>query len=125
MRAPALHAHVHAHGDGTVHAHVHSHATKPTHDHEHAATTAGMMHGLAGTGAAVGLIPVVDLEAPVAAVGYLVVFAFGTIAAMALYGTLAGLVAGRAAARSVRWARGLARAAGVSTILIGCVWLAR
>jgi sulfite exporter TauE/SafE len=106
-----------------VHAHVHSHALKSTHDHTHAAATVGVVHGLAGTGAAVALIPVVGFEAPVAAVGYLVVFAFGTAAAMALYGMVAGLLVGRAAARSARWARALARSAGVSTIIIGCVWL--
>lgn len=124
LQARAMHAHVHTHTDGTVHAHVHSHALKPTHDHAHAASAIGLVHGLGGTGAAVALIPVVGFDAPVAAVGYLVVFAFGTVAGMAVYGMLAGLLLGRATARSVRWARVLARVAGISTIVIGCVWLA-
>jgi cytochrome c biogenesis protein CcdA len=123
LQARALHVHVHSHLNGTVHAHLHSHAWKATHEHAHAASAIGLLHGLGGTGAVVALIPVVGFETPAAAVGYLVVFALGTIAAMALYGMLAGLLLAHAAARSVRWARTLARAAGSSTILIGCVWL--
>src|SRR5687767_6434611 len=125
VQARALHVHVHAHEDGRVHAHLHSHALKQTHEHAHAASALGVLHGLGGTGAAVALIPVVGFDAPAAAIGYLVVFALGTVAAMALYGMLAGLLLARAATRSVRLARTLARGAGVSTILIGCLWLAR
>jgi hypothetical protein len=122
-QARTLHAHVHAHADGTLHAHVHAHDTALTHDHGHAATWVGLLHGLAGTGAAMALMPVVGFDAPVAAVGYLLVFAVGTVAAMALYALLAGMVVGRAAGRSAAWARTLARLAGICTILIGCVWL--
>jgi ABC-type nickel/cobalt efflux system permease component RcnA len=125
LHARALHTHVHVHGDGTVHAHVHSHAWKATHDHAHAASSVGVLHGLAGTGAAVALVPVVGLEARIAGVGYLVVFAAGTAVAMTLYGVLAGAVAERAAAVSARATRALTRAAGLGTILIGCAWLAR
>jgi hypothetical protein len=124
LHARGLHAHVHVHSDGTVHAHLHSHAVKQTHDHGHGAAGVGVVHGLAGTGAAVALIPVAGFESPVAAVGYLVVFAFGTVAGMALYGMVAGVLVARAATRSVQWARVLARAVGVCTMVIGCVWLA-
>ena len=124
LHARGLHAHVHRHADGTVHAHLHSHTLKRTHDHGHAASGVGVIHGLAGTGAAVALIPVAGFESPVAAVGYLVVFALGTVGGMALYGMLAGLLVARAVLRSVRWARVLAGAVGVCTVVIGCVWLA-
>lgn len=120
--ASAIHAHVHEH-DGHAHAHVHSHALARDHDHGHTATAVGLLHGLAGSGAAVALIPVVGFDSPGPAILYLVIFAAGTIAAMAVYGLLAGMVMGRAAERSVRLARTLARATGVFTMVVGVIWL--
>ncbi|HEX2168380.1 MAG TPA: sulfite exporter TauE/SafE family protein [Longimicrobiales bacterium] len=123
--ARALHAHAHAHDSGVVHAHLHSHAVHDDHDHRHAATAVGLLHGLAGSGSAVALIPLVGLESPASGIFYLILFAIGTVAGMAVYGLLAGLVLGRAADGSVRLARLLARATGVFTIVIGFVWLLR
>jgi nickel/cobalt transporter (NicO) family protein len=123
--AAALHAHQHRHDDGTAHVHVHSHALSVEHEHGHAATGVGMVHGLAGSGAAVALIPVVGFESAPAALLYLVLFAIGTIIAMAVYGLLAGFLIGRAATRSVRLAQILMRVTGTFTILVGVVWLVR
>jgi nickel/cobalt transporter (NicO) family protein len=123
--AGRLHAHRHTHGAEVEHTHVHSHALDDGHEHGHAVTAVGMLHGLAGTGSAVALIPVVGSASPAAGILYLVIFALGTIAAMAIYGLLAGLVVGRAADSSVRLARNLARGTGVFTIMIGFVWLIR
>lgn len=120
--ASAIHAHEHEH-DGRSHAHLHSHALAGDHDHGHAVTGVGLLHGLAGSGAAVALIPVIGFDAPGLAILYLVVFAVGTIAAMAVYGLLAGLVVGRAAEGSIRLARTLARVTGAFTVLVGVVWL--
>jgi nickel/cobalt transporter (NicO) family protein len=123
--AGALHAHAHHHADGTVHDHLHSHVDRDAHDHGHAVTAVGLLHGLAGSGSAIALIPVVGFESPVSGIIYLFVFAAGTVVAMALYGLLAGVVVGRTAHNSVRLARQLARGTGVFTILIGLVWLLR
>lgn len=123
--ARALHAHAHAHADGTIHTHLHSHALREQHDHRHAATAVGLVHGLAGSGTAVALIPLVGVETPAGGILYLLLFALGTVGGMALYGLLAGLVVGRTAERSVRLARLVARATGVLTVAIGCVWLLR
>jgi nickel/cobalt transporter (NicO) family protein len=123
--ARALHAHAHTHGDGTVHAHVHSHASRDGHAHGHGVTAIGMVHGLAGSGAAVALIPVVGFDTPVRGILFLVVFAVGTVAAMAFYGLLAGAVVGRTAESSARAARLIARGAGAFTVAIGFVWLLR
>lgn len=120
--AGAIHVHEHRHA-GHAHAHIHSHALTDDHDHGHAVTAVGLIHGLAGSGAAVALIPVVGFDSPGPAILYLVAFAVGTIAAMAVYGLLAGMVVGRAAERSVGLARGLARATGAFTILVGLVWV--
>jgi nickel/cobalt transporter (NicO) family protein len=123
--ARALHAHPHDHADGTRHDHVHSHAFGHTHERGHAATAVGLVHGLAGSGAAVALIPVIGFDSPAAGVAYLVVFAVGTVVAMGLYGLLAGVVFGRTAGSSVRMAYLLARATGVFTMAVGVVWLVR
>jgi sulfite exporter TauE/SafE len=123
--ARKLHAHAHRHGDGTVHEHLHSHAVHGAHDHAHAVTAFGLLHGLAGSGSAVALIPVVGFDSALPAILYLVVFAFGTLAAMVVYGLLAGALVGRAATNSVRIARTIARTTGVFTILVGCIWLIR
>jgi sulfite exporter TauE/SafE len=123
--ARALHAHAHHHGDGTVHAHLHSHAVDDAHDHRHGVTAVGLLHGLAGSGSAIALIPVVGFDSPAMGIGYLLVFALGTVFAMALYGLFAGFVVGRTADSSVRLARSLARGTGLFTIVIGFVWLLR
>jgi nickel/cobalt transporter (NicO) family protein len=123
--ARSLHAHPHVHDDGAVHEHVHSHAVEQGHDHGHAATAVGLVHGLAGSGSAVALIPLVGFDSPGLAILYLVIFAIGTVAAMAVYGLLAGLVVGRTARNSVRWAARLARVTGVFTMVIGVIWLVR
>lgn len=93
--------------------------------HEHTVTAVGMVHGLAGSGSAVALIPVIGFDSAASGIGYLAVFAVGTVAAMALYAFLAGLVVDRAAHHSGRVARLLARFTGVFTVMIGFVWLLR
>ena len=56
-RAYRLHGHWHEHGD-TRHWHVHSHRHDESHEHGHAALLGiGMLHGLAGTGALVVMLP--------------------------------------------------------------------
>jgi ABC-type nickel/cobalt efflux system permease component RcnA len=123
--ARELHAHSHAHDDGVIHAHLHSHAVRDDHDHGHAVTAVGLLHGLAGSGSAVALIPLVGFESPAGGIFYLVLFAIGTTGGMTLYGLLAGLVLGRAADGSVRLARLLARVTGGFTMVIGFAWLLR
>jgi sulfite exporter TauE/SafE len=88
-------------------------------------TAVGLLHGLAGSGSAVALIPVIGFDSPAAGILYLVVFAAGTIAAMAVYGLLAGSIVGRAAHNSLRLARNIARTTGMFTILVGFIWLLR
>jgi nickel/cobalt transporter (NicO) family protein len=123
--ASALHAHTHAHNGEPPHTHVHSHAVDPEHRHGHAVTAVGLVHGLAGSGAAVALIPVIGFDSPARGILYLVIFAVGTVLAMGVYGLFAGYVVGRSAESSVRLGRMLARVTGVLTVVIGFVWLLR
>ncbi len=125
LGARALHAHAHTHADGMTHVHLHSHLVRGDHRHGHAATAIGALHGLAGTAPAVALVPIVGIDSPVFAAGYLLTFAGGTALGMALYALLAGWVAGRAAVRSQRVARAVAFATGAATCGIGVFWMVR
>ena len=140
LSARRLHAHVHVHADGRSHSHLHAHAphgahqahpttvdtgTGPRHDHDHphAATAMGALHGLAGTGAAVALLPVAAMDGPGPALLYLLAFGLGTAACMALYALSAGWLAERAAHRSGALGRALARVAGLGSVAVGVLWL--
>lgn len=123
--ARSLRAHRHTHRDGTTHAHLHAHVGPAPHEHGHAATAIGALHGLAGTAPAIALVPLASFDSPLFATGYLATFAIGTAVAMGLYAMFAGVIAGRAAIRSEKLARGLARLAGVGTIAVGVFWLLR
>ena len=106
--ARQLHAHTHHHGDGHTHTHLHSHALHGGHDHGHAVTAVGLLHGLAGTGAAVG---------------YLLVFGIGTVSGMAVYALLAGAALQRATLASERAGRALGVITGIVTTAVGFMWL--
>ncbi len=140
VSARRLHAHVHTHPDGRSHGHLHahpperSHPVVPTagdavagihrdHGHPHAATAMGALHGLAGTGAAVALLPVAALDGPGPTLLYLLAFGLGTGACMGLYALSAGWLAGRAAHRSGALGRTLARLAGLGSVAVGVLWL--
>ena len=122
-RAERLHAHVHAH-DGEAHWHVHSHAHGEAHDHSHHALFGiGMLHGLAGTGVLVALLPsFADTRA--GGVLFLVVFGIGTVCSMALFGAAAGEVMRRGTRANVRLERRAMIAAGVLSAAVGAFWLA-
>jgi sulfite exporter TauE/SafE len=83
------------------------------------------LHGLAGTAPALALVPIASARSVSSGIVYLLFFALGTAAGMALYAFIAGLIVDHAALRSERIARLLARGAGLATIMVGCVWLVR
>lgn len=136
LTARRLHAHVHAHGR-VVHTHLHAHRMPhgkaghesgpdedpPVHAHGHAATAMGALHGLAGTAPAVALVPLAGMESAGPALLYLAVFGVGTALSMGLYAMFAGWAAGRAAHRSGALGRGLARVAGLGSVVVGILWI--
>jgi hypothetical protein len=83
----------------------------------------GALHGLAGTGAAVALLPVAATDGPAPTLLYLLAFGLGTGACMGLYALSAGWLAGRAAHRSGALGRTLARLAGLGSAAVGVLWL--
>ena len=100
--------------------HDHAHA----HDH-HGITVVGFLHGLAGTSAAVALVPVTMLDGTSAGIGYLAAFGLGVTAAMTLFAMVAAVAVRRAAERSDLWGRRAAALVGCAAIITGALWITR
>jgi len=122
-----VHAHPHDHADpeasGHQHVHVHEHAaTHRPEDHRahtHAAFAVGMLHGAAGTGHLLAVLPAMALEAPLAVV-YLAAYFVAAVAAMTAFaGALGRLLAGASGA-PVRYAMQVTAAAALG---IGGWWI--
>jgi ABC-type nickel/cobalt efflux system permease component RcnA len=120
----AMHAHDHMH-EGAHHVHLHSHLLDGGHDHRHAPTIVGLMHGLAGAAPAVALVPLALFDSAFGGISYLLLFAIGTAVSMSVYALFAGYVAGRATRLAEKFGRAVGQLTGVSTIIIGIVWLIR
>jgi hypothetical protein len=127
LRAAArlqIHGHPHDH-DGGAHVHVHIHTpgephTKGAHlSHSHAAAAVGALHGLAGGGHLLGVLPSLALP-PAQAVLYLLTYLLGAIGAMALFGLGIGRVA---AAGGVRTVRSMMYASAMAAVVIGAWWI--
>ena len=90
-----VHSHVHAH-TGTAHRHLHLHVPPvATHEHEHAHRLrqpflVGAIHGLAGS-AALMLAVLGTIGSAAIALGYVLLFAVGTIVGMLALSVLLGL----------------------------------
>ena len=122
-RALRLHGHRHEH-DGVAHWHVHSHRRSEEHDHtHHAALGMGMLHGLAGTGALVIALPLAAAESASIALGYLLAFGIGTIAAMAAFGIVASWAVRSAGRESARLMRLAASVPALASVVVGVWWV--
>jgi ABC-type nickel/cobalt efflux system permease component RcnA len=120
----AMHAHEHMHG-GARHLHLHSHLLGGGHEHKHAPTLVGLLHGLAGAAPAVALVPLAMFDTAFGGISYLLLFAIGTAVSMSVYALFAGYVAGRATRVAERFGRAIGQLTGISTIVIGFIWLIR
>lgn len=128
LRRQRVHLHVHEH-DGSVHPHFHSHSHGPGHAHIHPTPAGrgrlsfliGVVHGLAGSGAA-AVLAMTAAPSLAAAVGHLLAFGIGTWAGM-FFATLC--IAAPTLAATTRWEQGysLARAlAGLASVAVG-LWM--
>jgi ABC-type nickel/cobalt efflux system permease component RcnA len=127
-KALKIHAHEHEHdGDRHVHLHAHSHGlahNQPkAHQHSHAAFGIGILHGLAGSSHFLGVLPILALPTHLQAVAYLAAFAAGTVASMAAFASVMGLLASRCAGGSTKAYRGLMSVCACAAIGVGCFWL--
>lgn len=121
-----IHTHGHTH-EADDHAHLHVHASPDQHDsaahrgHSHAAFFVGLLHGAAGTGHLLGVLPSLALPPAEAAV-YLGAYFVAAVGAMGVFGGLMGRLAQRFGLLGLRRIM-----YGVSTaaIGVGAVWLVR
>jgi hypothetical protein len=125
----AVHAHEHEH-DGQRHVHVHVHTHKVPHQrteahyHAHAAFGIGILHGLAGSSHFLGILPVLAFPTTAQAVTYLLAFGAGTVASMAAFSSVVGVLASRYSIGSGVAYRRLMSVCSVAAIGVGCFWLA-
>jgi len=85
-----VHSHPHTHGnDSHEHFHLHDGGTvhrpeeTPSHTHTHAAVAIGALHGVAGSSHFIGVLPALAFPTALAAGGYLLGYATGTVFGMA------------------------------------------
>ncbi len=117
----SIHAHEHKHGEGHTHDHIHLHFRgKQKHrSHPHAATSLGILHGLAGASHLVAVFPALALP-PIGAVAYLAAYLFGSIITMGGFLvaiSVATVAAGRKALPL------LMAGAGVLSVITGLIWI--
>lgn len=124
FRAERLHLHAHAHSPET-HAHFHLHgSTEEDHSHPHPFTSmrkpflVGMVHGLAGS-AALMLLVLTTIPAPLAGLAYILIFGIGSVGGMLMLSSVIGLpfiFTARRFALLNRWIRVLA---GGTSVVFG------
>lgn len=122
----SIHTHVHKHGEFADHEHVHLHLNgqhSPRSlkhaQHPHAASSLGLLHGLAGASHLIAVIPALALP-PLGAIGYLIAYLFGSLAAMAVVVTTISIATMRAGQKIFPRLLGLA---GGLSIVTGFAWL--
>jgi len=122
-----IHSHGHRHdGSDNHHAHFHVHATTEEHNHpdahrghSHAAFLVGALHGAAGTGHLLGVLPSLALPTSQAVV-YLVAYFTGAVVAMTAFGHLMGRLSGRGQPQTIRR---VMYGSSTCAIVIGCGWI--
>jgi hypothetical protein len=123
-RSETIHTHTHEH-DGTTHSHWHIHLGAAEHAHRHHVLrlggkpfVVGVVHGLAGT-AALMLLVVGALPSMLLALGFILVFGFGSIGGMMIMSVLMGVPLALAAGRLVAFERVIRLAAGCFSLGFG------
>lgn len=119
-----IHLHTHTHNPET-HTHVHAHDNpREGHAHTHPLKTmrrpfvVGMVHGLAGS-AALMLLVLSTIEAPLAALIYIVIFGLGSIGGMLLLSGIISVPFVLTAQRFAAMNRSIRILAGVSSVVFG------
>jgi len=132
------HKHPHVHGGDRpyIHVHDHEHGTNPLeHGHTHSKSLRqnswssffiGVLHGLAGIAHFLLLLPVLGFENQLQGVGYILGFALGTVAAMAVYAyTLGRLTRYSKKSPQTNMVLGIRIVGALFAILVGVFWLYR
>jgi len=129
-RKVVLHRHTHVHEPGApgvaAHEHIHAHAAADPHTeqahkhHKRSAFAVGILHGAAGTGHLLGVIPALALPAREGIV-YLCAYGAAAVLSMAGFGGLMGIVGHRI---SPLWLRRSMQTLGGAAIGVGVFWVA-
>lgn len=122
-----LHLHDHAHNPNT-HAHFHLHGnTEEDHSHRHPFNSmrkpflVGMVHGLAGS-AALMLLVLTTIPAPLSGLAYILIFGFGSVGGMLVLSSLIGIPFILTARRFNMLNRWIRITAGTASVIFG-IWL--
>ena len=113
------HEHNHKNRDGHQHIHLHFLDQKNHRSHSHYATGLGLLHGLAGGGHLLAVLPALALP-PTEAISYMIAYLFGSVASMSLLLMAISLTRLKAGWRISLLIVGIA---GGLSIAIGIFWL--
>jgi len=116
-----IHTHRHVHQGGETHEHLHLHLRggRQHRWHSHTASGLGLLHGLAGAGHLLAVIPALALP-PLGAFSYLVAYLIGSLGAMT---AVVLLMAAASVRLGRRWLPALVGLAGGLSIATGLYWL--
>jgi sulfite exporter TauE/SafE len=115
----AVHTHDHTH-DGSTHHHLHIHASSTEHeDHSHAAFWVGALHGTAGGGHLLGVLPSLALP-PAPAAAYLLAYLIAAVASMTAFSALIGRLTGQGGPRRLRR---ILQGSAAASVVIGVAWI--
>lgn len=130
------HQHPHIHGGDSPYIHVHEHEHGKDHLHHHhkhakslkqnlwSSYSIGVLHGLAGIAHFILLLPVLGFESKWQSALYIGGFALGTVAAMAVYTYVLGLIVSASKKKAnPQLTQGIRVAGGLFAIVIGVYWL--
>jgi hypothetical protein len=118
-RSMQVHTHNHSH-DGNSHHHIHIHSKDAQHSgHSHAAFWVGTLHGAAGGGHLLGVLPSLALP-PVQAAAYLTTYLFSAVAAMTGFSLFLGRLTSKSSPATLRR---VLQATAAASVLIGVAWI--
>ena len=123
-RKVVVHAHEHHHHSDS-HDHIHVHDGAKVHEpsahtsHSHAVLAVGALHGAAGTGHLLAVIPSLALPTSQAVV-YLAAYFVAAVGSMTAFGGLLGRVVGKGSPDRVRW---VVQGSSTLAVLIGVFWV--
>jgi len=83
------------HRHGRIPLHVHRQTAtpiNPLHHHKHGTVLVGLLHGLAGSAPLLALVPLTNMDSPLSAMVYLLIFCLGVLLSMLVFGGVLGTV---------------------------------
>ena len=119
----SIHTHKHNHENGYMHNHIHIHffGRRKHFVHNHAATSLGVLHGLAGASHLLAVIPALALPT-LEAIFYMAAYLLGTILTMGAFLSAISLAYIRIGARYLPLFVG---STGLISVITGIVWMQR